>query len=86
MSAERPCVLERLEVSEVKDGLIVFDPVTDVVHHLNASAAVVFALCDGERDLTGIAAVMAEAYGLDDPPLAEVRACVRSFSEQRLLA
>ena len=57
-----------LEVTEAEDGLVVHDPVQDVEHHLNPSAAAVFDLCDGSRDAQGIAATLAGVYGLGAPP------------------
>ncbi|MGD9996435.1 MAG: PqqD family peptide modification chaperone [Ilumatobacteraceae bacterium] len=86
MISDRPCVLERLEVSEAKDGLIVYDTTSDRVHHLNATAAVVFALCDGDHDVASIAAVVAAAFELDSSPVAEVERCLRELSAQGLLA
>jgi Coenzyme PQQ synthesis protein D (PqqD) len=85
MPTDRPSVLERLEVSEVKEGLIVYDPVGDRVHHLNATASIVFAMCDGEHDSSAIAGVMAAAFDLDHPPLDEVQNCLRDFADKGLL-
>jgi len=42
----QPSVIDGLDVNEVKDGLIVYDPSRDRVHYLNATAGVVFTLCD----------------------------------------
>jgi coenzyme PQQ synthesis protein D (PqqD) len=36
-----------LETSDVADGIVVYRPADDTMHHLNAVAAVVFELCDG---------------------------------------
>lgn len=36
-----------LEVNDVADGIVVYRPADDTMHHLNALAAVVFELCDG---------------------------------------
>ena len=45
MPSARPSVVEGLAVEEGRDGLAVFDPATDRVHYLNATAAIVFTLC-----------------------------------------
>ena len=37
---------ENLEIHESEDGLIVFNPATDRVHHLNHTAGVIFELCE----------------------------------------
>lgn len=85
MPSVRPSVVEGLEVNEVKDGLTVFDPVTDRVHYLNATAAIVFTLCDGRHCASGIARFVAEAYELDDPPLGEVEGCLSMLGSEKLL-
>jgi hypothetical protein len=39
-----------LEVHETDDGLVVFNPATDRVHHLNYTAGVLFEFCRDPRD------------------------------------
>jgi hypothetical protein len=80
-----PSAVEGLEVNEVSDGLTVFDPATDRVHYLNETAAIVFTMCDGRRDASGIAAFMAEAFALDEPPLGEIEACLTMLGGEGLL-
>ena len=76
MLSDRPEVEPGLEVNEVRDGLTVFDSVADRIHYLNQTAAVVFTLCDGRRSVSDMAAFLAAAFELDEPPLAEVQECV----------
>ncbi len=57
-----------LEVHETEDGLIVFNPATDRVHHLNYTAGVLFELCQGTRDTAELASMMAELYALEETP------------------
>jgi hypothetical protein len=78
-------VVDGLDVNEVKDGLIVYDPARDRVHYLNATAAIVFVLCDGTLDEPGIAGELAEAYGLDRPVADEVRECLEGLRTEGLL-
>jgi PqqD family protein of HPr-rel-A system len=73
-------------VNEADDGLVVYDPRRDLVHHLNPTAAVIFDLCDGTRDVAAIASTLAEVFGLDAPPLAETQAGVAELAEQGLIA
>lgn len=49
-----------------QDGLIVYEMSRNRVHYLNATAAVVFALCDGTQDSTSIAELLASAYDLEE--------------------
>lgn len=76
MLSDRPQVEPGLEVNEVRDGLTVFDSVADRIHYLNQTAAIVFTLCDGRRSVSDMAAFLAEAFKLDEPPLNEVQDCV----------
>jgi O-antigen biosynthesis protein len=74
-----------LDVSEVQDGLVVYEPVLGQVHHLNATAAVVFSLVDKsctEHDLT---AAVQSAYDLAEPPTTEVRAAIDALLTARLI-
>lgn len=77
--------VEELEVNEADDGLVVFDPANDVVHHLNASAALIFELCDGTRDAADIARIVGEAYALPAPPSAEVLVGLTDLAERALI-
>jgi hypothetical protein len=68
MRSALPSVVEGLEVNEVNDGLTVFDSATDRVHYLNATAAIVFTLCDGTHSASEIASFVAEGRGSDSRP------------------
>jgi hypothetical protein len=85
MTAGNPRRIESLEVNEAEDGLVVFDPSRDMVHHLNSSAAVIFDLCDGTRDAATIAAVLRRAYELEQLPLAATRAGLEDLSRRQLI-
>ena len=74
-----------LEVHEAQDGLVVFNPETDRVHHLNGTAAVVFELCDGTRDTSDLPALVAELFSLDDPPTEAVSEGLGQLIEQGVL-
>lgn len=77
--------VEGLDVNEVKDGLVVYDPASDRVHYLNATAAVVFTLCDGTRDADGIAEAVGVVFGPEGPGADEVRACLAKLGDEGLL-
>jgi len=75
-----------LEVNEAEDGLVVYDPAHEMVHHLNESAALIFDLCDGSRDVAAIARVVGEAFRLDPPPRDETLAGLRELEDQELIS
>jgi len=85
MTEHNPNRVGALEINEAEDGLVVYDPAQDMVHHLNASAAVIFDLCDGTRDPESIAAVLGDAYELHTPPLEQALAGLRDLAGRRLI-
>jgi PqqD family protein of HPr-rel-A system len=80
-----PRKADSLEINEAEDGLVVYDPVHDMVHHLNPSAALIFDLCDGTRDADAIAAVLAEAWSMEAPPTDQVQAGLEELAELKLI-
>ena len=85
MSDTNPRRAEALEVNEAEDGLVVYDPAHDMVHHLNPSAAMIFDLCDGTRDVEAIAHILAEAYQLAAPPRDDTVAGLSDLAERKLV-
>jgi hypothetical protein len=85
MTDANPRQVDQLEINEADDGLVVYDSAHDMVHHLNASAALIFDLCDGSRDPDAIAVIVSEAYGLVDPPHAETVAGLEDLVERNLI-
>ena len=75
-SEPRPIRAEGVEAHEVDDGLVVYHAATDRVHYLNQTAAVVFELCTGDHTEREIEGLVADAWGLTEPPHAEVQACL----------
>ncbi len=85
MSDAYPRKADPLEVNEADDGLVVYDPVHDMVHHLNPSASMIFDLCDGTRDAESIALILAEAYDLDTPPRDDATAGLKELVDRQLI-
>ena len=83
---ERPTIVDGLNVNEVKDGLIVYDPSRDRVHYLNATAAILFVLCDGTRSPDDLAAELQDAFSLAAPATAEVAEGLGNLDREGLLA
>jgi hypothetical protein len=74
-----------LEVHETDDGLIVFNPATDCVHHLNYTAGVLFELCQGTHDAAELASMMAELYALEETPSEAVETGLQKLVAEGLL-
>ena len=85
MAGTHPEAAEELDVNETDDGVIIYDAVTDKVHYLNTTAALILQLCDGSRDTPTIAAFLAEGFGLEEPPLEETEACLAQLAEEGLV-
>jgi Coenzyme PQQ synthesis protein D (PqqD) len=85
MPTEHPTAVDGLDVNEVSDGLIVYDPGTERVHYLNATAAVIFTLCDGSRGVPAITDKVAELFGADAPPAADIEACLAQLADEGVL-
>lgn len=85
MTASLPSLVDGLDVNEVKDGLIVYEALSDRVHYLNATASVVFTLCDGEHDVASMGEVLAIAFGLPVAPLREIEQCLAALADEGLL-
>jgi hypothetical protein len=74
-----------LDITEVDDGLVVFEPNSRRVHHLNVTATLVFELCTGENDRDAIVQVVQSAFGLAEPPADEIDALLASLRAESLV-
>ena len=81
----RPRPAEGIEVSEVADGYVVYDPNQDRVHYLNQTAVLVLELCNGQVTAGELASIIQEAYDLPDPPAEQVAECVDRLIEEGLI-
>jgi O-antigen biosynthesis protein len=77
--------LDNLDITEVEEGLVVFEPVTGQVHHLNATAAIVFSLIEGPRSDDDVTGDVQALYSLTTPPTSEVSAAIDSLLRARLI-
>lgn len=50
---------------DMGDGVILYNHDSNLVHHLNPSAAILWALCDGDASVEQLALEVAEEYALD---------------------
>ena len=85
MPSDSPLAVDGLDVNQVKDGLIVYDPARDRVHYLNNTAAAIFTLCDGDHDADAIAATVAELFGADAPTRDEIDECLDQLVSEGVL-
>jgi hypothetical protein len=75
-----------LEINEVADGFVVFDPERNRVHYLNQTASLVLEFCDGERTEDDIARMLKQCYELPQAPVQEVRTCLEQLRSEALIS
>jgi hypothetical protein len=85
MSEPHPRHVEGLEAHEVDDGLVVYDAAADRVHHLNATASIVFELCTGDHTDAEIEALVAAAWHLPEPAHDSVRGCLAQLRTEGVI-
>jgi len=76
---------QNLDVHETEDGLIVFDPATDRVHHLNYSAGILFELCQGTHGAGELTEMLQALYEMDAPPAEDVATGLRELVAKGVL-
>jgi PqqD family protein of HPr-rel-A system len=86
MPAMKPKVRPDLTFVEVDGEGVVYDPETIELHHLNASAALVYQLCDGTGTVKELARDIAEELELPaDQTLKQIRRVVTQFRYSGIL-
>lgn len=74
-----------IEIREVTDGFVAYDPARDRLHFLNPTAAMLLESCDGNVRARELPELLAAAFGLDTPPVAEVESCLAKLLDEGLL-
>jgi hypothetical protein len=81
----RPRRAPGVELSEVTDGFLVYQPDRDRVHYLNPTAALLLEICDGSLPAADLPPFLAAAFSLPEPPREEVAACLARLLAEGLL-
>ncbi len=74
-----------LDVNEAEDGLIIFNPETDRVHHLNPTAGVLFSLCDNPIFQSALIESFNALFGLDEDGEPSVMPVLQQLLEEGVL-
>lgn len=61
----KPKRKENIEVREVEDDLILYDPSKDAVYLLNKSAKIIFEMCDGNFSVNEMADIISETLNIN---------------------
>lgn len=81
----KPRRAAEVELSEVTDGFLVYQPSRDRVHYLNPTAALILEICDGSLSASELPPFLAAAFSLSAPPRDEVAACLTKLLAEGLL-
>jgi hypothetical protein len=82
----RPRIDPAILYRELRSGCLLYHPVTNEAHALNLTAAYIWSGCDGQRDVAGLAAHLAETCRLSfEDALNDVRLVLNEFHAKKLL-
>lgn len=84
----RPRARDDVLFRQLDDDWVIFDPVSDRLHALNLTAALIWMECTGERDIDEITDQVATVFEPAQPRdrvLSDVQAAITRFREQGLL-
>jgi hypothetical protein len=74
-----------IELREVTDGFVAYDPQRDRLHFLNSTATMLLESCDGKVRAGELPQLLAAAFGLEQPPFDEVASCLDRLLAEGLL-
>jgi hypothetical protein len=60
--------VDGMEVTEVPDGFVIYDEPREKVHYLNPTAAVIYAMCDGNKTVLEMSELLRDLYCIDAAP------------------
>ena len=81
-----PKVKEHLTSVEIEGEAVIYDEADGNLHHLNRTATMVFAMCDGTATVEEVSGDISEAYGVPlEQVIEEVTLLIERFVEANLL-
>lgn len=80
-----PSMAPDLRIELDGEGYTVLKPGSERVHRLNPSAALVLELCNGSNPEAELPGLVQLAYGLSQPPVESVRACLEDLKNEGLI-
>jgi hypothetical protein len=80
-----PRLTPGIEINQVPDGYVIYDPERDRVHYLNHTAVLLLELCDGRRKTMDLPRMLQAVYDLPEPPVDEVFAYVKKLLDEGLI-
>ena len=82
-----PKPLEGYRVEEMDGELLLYHPQSTATIYMNQTAALVWQLCDGEREVAEIIAILAESFPDAEPSVnSDVMTTLKMFQQQGALS
>ena len=81
----RFAVTPGLEITQVPDGVMIFQADRDRVHYLNPTAAIVLELCTMGKSRAEIETFISDGFALPQVPSADVESCLNSLLDEGLV-
>jgi PqqD family protein of HPr-rel-A system len=82
---DRPTRTDGLEIDDVEDGFMVYQPDRARVHYLNPSAKLILEMCDGTLTAAQIAELISDAFDLPAQPRQEVDDALAKLEAEGLI-
>jgi hypothetical protein len=81
----RFAVTPGLEITQVPDGIMIFQADRDRVHYLNPTAAIVLELCTMGKSRAEIETFISDGFALPATPSDDVESCLSSLLDEGLV-
>lgn len=78
-------IADDIEITQMEDGYVIYQAEKDRVHYLNHTAVLVLEYCTGQLSQDEIIKHVQEVFKLEQPPEAEVKACLENMLNEGLI-
>ncbi len=86
MPAIKPKARTNLAVVEVDGEAVIYDELSEELHHLNPTATIIFSLCDGSATIKELSGEVANAFAVPPQEVEpQIRSLVRDLGKAGLL-
>jgi hypothetical protein len=84
-SSSHPMQADGIEINQVADGYVIYDPARERIHHLNHTAALVLELCNGRVAAGDLPGLVQAAFGMAEAPVQEIADCLEKLRQEELV-
>ena len=80
-----PKLVKNVEIGQVEDGYVIYQPLDDRVHYLNHTAVVILESCTGNNSVDDIVSIVQDAFQLSTSPEKDVIDCLENMIKEGLV-